>query len=292
MHQFKAAEPVARELIKARGLSFDLGLLGDVLMEQGRLKEAIAAYQEMMNQKPNLQAYSRAAHVRWLTGDVKGAIEVARMAAQAGSPQDRESAAWAYTRLAFYEWQLGQSEKAQTALNAALELYNAYAPALLLEGRMLLAKEKANDALSPLQRAAALNPLPEYQWTLAEALRSAGKPDEAAKIDGASSWRILWQIIIPLCKPAIATMATLGFIGSWNNFLGPLIFLNTETKYTLAVGLRYFQSAVAGGAGAVSRPQDHLLMGAALMVALPCLILFFLGQKYFVQGIVTTGIKG
>lgn len=116
--------------------------------------------------------------------------------------------------------------------------------------------------------------------------------DEAAKIDGASSWRILWQIIVPLCKPALATVATLGFIANWNNFLGPLIFINTESKYTLAVGLRYFQSAVAGGAGAVSRPQDHLIMGAALMVALPCLILFFVGQKYFVQGIVTTGIKG
>jgi ABC-type glycerol-3-phosphate transport system permease component len=116
--------------------------------------------------------------------------------------------------------------------------------------------------------------------------------DEAAKIDGATSWRILWQIITPLCKPAIATLATLGFIGHWNNFLGPLIFLNTEAKYTLAVGMRYFQSAVAGGAGAVSRPQDHLLMGAALMMSLPCLILFFIGQKYFVQGIVTTGIKG
>jgi ABC-type glycerol-3-phosphate transport system permease component len=116
--------------------------------------------------------------------------------------------------------------------------------------------------------------------------------DEAAKLDGASSWRILWQVITPLCKPAIATMATLGFIANWNNFLGPLIFLNTESKYTVAVGLRYFQSAVAGGAGAVSRPQDHLLMGAAIMVALPCLILFFVGQKYFVQGIVTTGIKG
>lgn len=116
--------------------------------------------------------------------------------------------------------------------------------------------------------------------------------DEAAKLDGASSWRILWQIMVPLCKPAIATLATLGFISNWNNFLGPLIFLNSEEKYTVAVGLRYFQSAVAGGAGAVSRPQDHLLMGAALMVALPCLILFFIGQKYFVQGIVTTGIKG
>ncbi|MEZ4709086.1 MAG: carbohydrate ABC transporter permease [Caldilineaceae bacterium] len=115
--------------------------------------------------------------------------------------------------------------------------------------------------------------------------------DEAAKIDGASSWRILWQIIVPLCKPAIATLATLGFIANWNNFLGPLIFLNTESKYTVAVGLRYFQSAVAQGS-AVARPQDHLLMGAALLVALPCLILFFIGQKYFVQGIVTTGIKG
>lgn len=116
--------------------------------------------------------------------------------------------------------------------------------------------------------------------------------DEAAKIDGASSWRVLWQIILPLCKPALATLATLGFIANWNNFLGPLIFLKTESMYTVAVGLRYLQSAVAGGSAVVSRPQDHLLMAAALMVALPCLILFFVGQKYFVQGIVTTGIKG
>jgi ABC-type glycerol-3-phosphate transport system permease component len=116
--------------------------------------------------------------------------------------------------------------------------------------------------------------------------------DEAAKLDGASSWRILWQIIVPLCKPAIATMATLGFIGYWNDFLYPLIFLNSEEKYVVAVGLRYLQSAVTQGSGAVSRPQDHLLMGAALMVAAPCLILFFLGQRYFIQGIVTTGIKG
>lgn len=115
--------------------------------------------------------------------------------------------------------------------------------------------------------------------------------DEAAKLDGANSWRILWQILVPLCKPALATLATLGFITHWNSFLGPLIFLNTESKYTVAVGLRYFQSSVAQGS-AVARPQDHLMMGAALMVSLPCLILFFLGQRYFVQGIVTTGIKG
>jgi multiple sugar transport system permease protein len=115
--------------------------------------------------------------------------------------------------------------------------------------------------------------------------------DEAARIDGASSWRVFWQILMPLCKPALATMATLGFITQWNNFLPPLIFISSESNYLIAVGLRYFASGVQGGQAA-ARPQDHLLMGAALMVALPCLILFFLAQKYFVQGIVMSGIKG
>jgi ABC-type glycerol-3-phosphate transport system permease component len=115
--------------------------------------------------------------------------------------------------------------------------------------------------------------------------------DEAARIDGATSWRVLWQILMPLTRPALATMATLGFISHWNSFLGPLIFISSESKYLVAVGLRYFASGVTQGAAA-ARPQDHLLMGAALMVALPCLILFFLAQKYFVQGIVMSGIKG
>ena len=114
--------------------------------------------------------------------------------------------------------------------------------------------------------------------------------DEAARIDGASSWRVFWQILMPLCKPALATMSALGFITHWNNFLGPLIFISSESNYMVAVGLRYFASSLTGQAAA--RPQDHLLMGAALMVALPCLILFFLAQKYFVQGIVMSGIKG
>jgi multiple sugar transport system permease protein len=115
--------------------------------------------------------------------------------------------------------------------------------------------------------------------------------DEAARIDGASTFRVLWQIIVPLCKPAIATMATLGFISHWNEFLRPLIFLNTPDLFPVAVGLRYFNVGAAQGSAA-ALPQDHLLMGAALMVALPCLILFFLAQKYFVQGIVMSGIKG
>jgi ABC-type glycerol-3-phosphate transport system permease component len=115
--------------------------------------------------------------------------------------------------------------------------------------------------------------------------------DEAAKIDGASSLRIFAQILMPLCKPALATMAALGFIGFWNWFLAPLVFLNSPEKYLVAVGLRYFNVGAAQGQQA-AKPQDHLLMAAALMIALPCLILFFVAQKYFVQGIVMTGIKG
>jgi ABC-type glycerol-3-phosphate transport system permease component len=118
-----------------------------------------------------------------------------------------------------------------------------------------------------------------------------GDLDEAAKIDGASSLRIFAQILMPLCKPALATMAALGFIGFWNWFLGPLVFLNSPEKYLVAVGLRYFNVGAAQGQQA-AKPQDHLLMAASLMVALPCLILFFVAQKYFVQGIVMTGIKG
>jgi ABC-type glycerol-3-phosphate transport system permease component len=115
--------------------------------------------------------------------------------------------------------------------------------------------------------------------------------DEAAKIDGASSLRIFVQILMPLCKPAVATMAALGFIGFWNWFLAPLVFLNSPEKYLVAVGLRYFNVGAAQGEQA-AKPQDHLLMAASLMVALPCLVLFFVAQKYFVQGIVMTGIKG
>ena len=183
MHKFNEAEPVARALVKARGLSFDHGLLGDVLMEQGKLKEAIAAYQEMMNQKPNLQAYSRAAHIRWLTGDLKGAAELATMAARAGSPQDAESTAWAYSRLALYEWQLGHLDKARQAVKIALEMRPDYAPALLVKGRMLLAAEKASEAVTALKQAVAMNSLPDYQWALAEAWRAAGNEVEAAKVE-------------------------------------------------------------------------------------------------------------
>ncbi|MCC6457828.1 MAG: carbohydrate ABC transporter permease [Caldilineaceae bacterium] len=112
--------------------------------------------------------------------------------------------------------------------------------------------------------------------------------DEAAKIDGASSVRIFWNIILPLSKPALATVAIFSFIEHWNEFIGPLIYLNSPDKFTVSIGLRYFVSNPFES----DEPREAILMAASLIVAAPPLILFFAAQKYFVQGIVTTGLKG
>lgn len=116
--------------------------------------------------------------------------------------------------------------------------------------------------------------------------------DEAAYMDGAGSLRIFLTILLPLSKPAIATAATLGFIASWNSFLAPLIYLSDIEKYTAVQGLRYFALGTSSAMAASGPPKDNLLMAASVVVALPCLILFFVAQKYFVQGIATTGLKG
>ena len=112
--------------------------------------------------------------------------------------------------------------------------------------------------------------------------------DEAAKIDGASSVRIFWNLILPLSKPVLATVAIFSFIQHWNEFIAPLIFLNSPDKFTVSIGLRYFVSSAFES----NEPRDAILMAASLIVALPALILFFSAQKYFVHGIVTTGLKG
>jgi len=183
LHQFKEGEVLARELVAQRGLSFDYGLLGDMLMEQGKLDESIDAYQEMMDRKPSPQAYSRAAHVRWLKGDLQGAIAAMEMATGASSSRDHESAAWAYVRLALYELQAGNMQKTSDLIETALALQPDYAPALLALGRLLLAEGKNTEAIAPLTRAAQRNPLPEYQWVLIEALHVADRRDEACAVE-------------------------------------------------------------------------------------------------------------
>jgi multiple sugar transport system permease protein len=109
---------------------------------------------------------------------------------------------------------------------------------------------------------------------------------ESAKIDGASELRILWSIVMPLSKPALATIAIFSFQGAWQDFMGPLIYLQSEHLYNLQLGLRQFDFA-AGGA-----PAWNWLMAASLVVMLPVLIMFLSFQQYFIEGISVAGSVG
>jgi tetratricopeptide (TPR) repeat protein len=169
--------------VAQRESPFDSGLLGDALMEQGRLDEAATAYQKMLDLRPGLESYSRAAHLRWLVGDLEGATALMKMAARAGGGRNTEPTAWAYTRLAHYELQSRAFERALHSLDTALEMQPEYAPALLAQGRVLLAKGQPAQAIEPLTLAARRNPLPEYQWLLADALRANGQDNEAALVE-------------------------------------------------------------------------------------------------------------
>jgi multiple sugar transport system permease protein len=106
---------------------------------------------------------------------------------------------------------------------------------------------------------------------------------EAARIDGASEWRIFWQIMLPLAKPAMATCALFQFLFTWNDFFGPLLYINDPTKYTLAYGLQQFMSSYGG--------EWAQLMAGACIFTIPVIVLFFLAQRTFIQGIATTGGK-
>jgi tetratricopeptide (TPR) repeat protein len=184
-HRFAEAETIAKELVRQRVVPFDYGLLGDALMEQGRLAEAVAAYQRMVDLRPDLQSYSRVANVRWLKGDLDGAIEIGQLMAGATSPLDSESASWALTRLGLYYFQAGLLADAKAACDAAISYSADYPAALLLKSRFLLSNERIVEAVTSAQRATEINPLPEFQWTLADTLHLAGRADEAAKVEAA-----------------------------------------------------------------------------------------------------------
>jgi len=108
--------------------------------------------------------------------------------------------------------------------------------------------------------------------------------EDAARIDGCSSFRVFLQIMVPLAKPALATIAVLSFIGQWNNFIEPLIYLHAYRKFTVAIGISMFKDAYG--------MFPHYMMAASIIALLPILVLFFAAQRYFVSGIVLTGIKG
>ncbi len=107
---------------------------------------------------------------------------------------------------------------------------------------------------------------------------------EAARIDGAGNWRIYWQLMLPLCGPVIAIVAIYTFLFAWNDFLGPLIYLNSPDNRTLALALNAFR-------GQYGISDAHLLMAASVVCMLPCVVLFFAAQRYFVESVATSGLK-
>jgi multiple sugar transport system permease protein len=112
-----------------------------------------------------------------------------------------------------------------------------------------------------------------------------GELSDAARIDGCSEFGIFWRVILPLSRPALSVVALFTFLSSWNDFLGPLIFLTEPETFTMALGLQQYQSQFGGS-------EWHLLMGASALLVLPIIVLFFFAQKTFIQGISTTGMGG
>lgn len=107
---------------------------------------------------------------------------------------------------------------------------------------------------------------------------------EAARLDGCSEWGIYWRIILPLSRPALATVALFQFVAAWNDFSGPLLYLNDPARFTLAYGLEQFVSSYSS--------QTNLLMAAAVLFTLPIVALFLFAQRTFIRGIATSGLKG
>lgn len=111
---------------------------------------------------------------------------------------------------------------------------------------------------------------------------------EAARIDGASELRILWSIFIPLSKPVLLTVAVFSFIGSWNDLWGPLVYLHDDRLFTMPLGLLNF----IGTSGRAQGSPWHLVMAVSTVMMVPIVVLFFLAQKRFIEGIATSGVKG
>ena len=108
--------------------------------------------------------------------------------------------------------------------------------------------------------------------------------NDAARIDGCSELRIFWQIVLPQAKPAVATASIFAFLWTWNDFMGPVIYLHSPDKFTLPIGLRAFQQQTGTEWG--------MLMAASLVVMLPVIAIFFAAQRYFIQGMSMSGLKG
>jgi tetratricopeptide (TPR) repeat protein len=154
-----------------------------VLLSQGRLAEAAPAYQAMMDLRPDSHAFARAAELRWLTGDVEGAVLAMEVAARATSARSAETFAWTWATLGLYQLRAGRLEEATRSCDVALEVKPDSTTAWAVRGRVLLAEERPAEAADAFARAAARSPLPETLWAWAEALRAAGRVQEADDVE-------------------------------------------------------------------------------------------------------------
>lgn len=124
-----------------------------------------------------------------------------------------------------------------------------------------------------------------YIFLLRQFFRSIPKEvEESAYLDGANTFQIYWKLILPMAKSSIITVTILSFMGFWNDFLTPLIYLHSTEKFTLAVGVMQFQGALTVYWGP--------MMAASTLMLIPLIVIFFVGQKYFVEGVATQGVKG
>lgn len=127
---------------------------------------------------------------------------------------------------------------------------------------------------------------PFFIFSMVQFIRGIPKSlDESAYIDGCSTWRIFTSIILPLSKPALFSMGIFQFIWTWNDYFNPLIYINSVNKYNVMQGLRMSMDSSSG----ISWGP---IMALSLIAILPCVLVFFLAQRYFVEGVVTTGLKG
>jgi oligogalacturonide transport system permease protein len=159
--------------------------------------------------------------------------------------------------------------------------------AVIIIPRFLLFKQLGwLDSYMPFIVPAFFGTFPFFNFMMVQFFRGLPRDlDESAKIDGCGSFSILIRILLPLCKPAIFSVSIIQFIWVWNDFFNVLIYVNSVSKFTLPLALRMSLDAVAD-------VQWSEIMAMSLLTMLPCILIFFIAQKHFVEGISTTGLKG
>ena len=212
---------------------------------------------------------------RWLLNSTLVAAAVTIFATALAS-----TAGYAFSRFRFPGYRAGMS----------LLLITQMFPAtmLLLPLFLMLAKLHLINSYLGLMVVYSATALPFTVWQMKGYYDTIPRElEEAAMLDGASRFRIYWSIVLPLARPAMATVALFAFVGTWNDFFGPLIYLNSPDMATLTLGLNMLKSQVVG----TGATQWNLLMAGAVLVMLPNIVVFILAQKYFVRGIAVGGLR-